>query len=178
MRRVSQSSFGVKFWGNTKWFRKQKVRFSRPGPPTAGFRRIICGSTVRMSKAHFLRTPPFPLHLHLTLSSAQSYVLSCTGEDRGFPEPALPPLGSPPPSLQDPAGPGDGWSRRGVRAAAGLGPAPERINAGRPGRRGHRGPTPRAVGFRTSLRPGRTAASFPLQRWGGLTLKVTSSPGQ
>lgn len=127
--------------GNAKWFRKQKVRFSRPRPPTAGFRRIICGSAVRRSKAHFLRTPPFPLHLHLTLSSAQSYVLTCTGEDPGFPEPALPPLGSPPSPPPEPPGPGRAgrrWEQTVGQGGCGLGPAPEPINAGRPGRRGPR----------------------------------------
>lgn len=67
---------------------------------------------MRMSKARFLRTPPFLLHLHLTLSSAQSYVLACTGEDPGFPEPALPPLGSPSPQPPEPPGPGRAGRRR------------------------------------------------------------------
>ena len=56
---MSLSSCGVKFWGNGRLFRKQKVRFSHPRPSTASFRRLIV-SIVRMSNAprvDSLRTP-------------------------------------------------------------------------------------------------------------------------
>ncbi|CAI9153914.1 unnamed protein product [Rangifer tarandus platyrhynchus] len=75
---MSRSSCGVKFWGNGRLFRKQKVRFSHPRPSTAGFRRLTV-SIARVANAprvDSLRPLSLFLHLHLTVSFAQSDVLA------------------------------------------------------------------------------------------------------